>query len=117
MVPAEHGTFQLPGPQLDLGNSDAGPPKKFLHTPTYHHASNKFDVAMQSTKTIQEMLNELTKYMVCMIQLLDDYTFCRQFMSALCETLHNEVLKKGYNAKSSLIEQLFKTAHRIKEAL
>ena len=30
--------------------------------------------------------------------------------------LHNEVLKKGYNAKSSSIDQLCETAHMIKEA-
>jgi hypothetical protein len=35
--------------------------KRFLHTLTYHHASNKFDVVMQGTKTVQELMNELTK--------------------------------------------------------
>ena len=51
-----------------------------------------------------------------MIQLPDDYTFQWWSVSALQETLHKEVLKKGYNTESSLIDQLYKTAHMIEEA-
>ena len=43
------------------------------------------------------------------------YMFHKQFISALCDLLHNEVLKKGYNAKFSTIDQLYETAHMIKE--
>jgi hypothetical protein len=42
-------------------------------------------------------MNELTKYMACMIQQPDEYTLRRRFVSVLHETLRNEVLKKGYN--------------------
>ena len=79
--------------------------KRFLHTLTYHHTLNKFDTVAQSAKTIQELMNDLMKYVTWMIQLSDDYTFWQQFPSALQETLHNEVLKRGYNAESSLINQ------------
>jgi hypothetical protein len=51
--------------------------KRFLHTLTYHHAWNKFDAVMQGTKTIQELMNELTKYAARMIQQPDDYTLRR----------------------------------------
>jgi Retrotransposon gag protein len=89
--------------------------KRFLHTLTYHHASNKFDAVMQGTKTVQELMNELTKYAARMIQQLDDYTLRRRFVLALRETLRNEVLKKGYNVETSSLDALCDTACMIEE--
>ena len=43
--------------------------KRFLHTLTHHHASNKFDRVSQGTKTVQEVLNDLSKYAMQMIYL------------------------------------------------
>ena len=68
--------------------------RRFLHTLTHHHASNKFDTVSQGTKTIQEVLNNLKKYAMWMIHLPDVYTFHKRFVSALCDSLCNEVLKK-----------------------
>ena len=45
-----------------------------------------------------------------MIHLPNIDMFCKQFVLALCDSLCNEVLKKGYNAKFSTIEQLYETA-------
>ena len=70
----------------------------------------------QGNKTIQEVLNDLKKYAAQMIHLPDVYMFCKRFISALCDSLHNEVLKKGYNTEFSTIDQLYKTAHMIEEA-
>ena len=89
--------------------------QKRLHTLMYHHGLNKFDMVAQGSKTIQELMDDLTKYATQMIQLPDDYTFQWWSVSALQETLHKEVLKKGYNTESSLIDQLYKTAHMIEE--
>ena len=36
--------------------------RRFLHTLTHYHMSNKFDMVSQGTKTIQEVLNDLKKY-------------------------------------------------------
>ena len=83
---------------------------------THHHTSNKFDVVSQGTKTVQEVLNNLKKYAAQMIHLPNVYTFRKGFVSALCDSLHNEVLKKGYNAKFSTIDQLYETTHMIEEA-
>ena len=83
---------------------------------THHHASNKFDTVSQETKTIQEVLNNLKKYATQVIHLPDIYMFHKQFVSALRDLLCNEVLKKGYNAKFSTIDQLYETADMIKEA-
>ena len=40
----------------------------------------------------------------------------KQFVSTLCDLLCNEVLKKGYNAEFSTIDQLYETARMIEEA-
>ena len=76
--------------------------RRFLHTLTHHHASNKFDRVSQGTKTVQEVLNDLKKYAMQMIHLPNVYTFCKRFVLALRDSLCNEVLKKGYNAKFTL---------------
>ena len=90
--------------------------RRFLHTLTHHHTSNKFDTVSQGTKTVQEVLNDLKKYATWMIHLPDVYTFCKWFISALCDSLRNEVLKKGYNTEFSTINQLYETARMIEEA-
>ena len=90
--------------------------RRFLNTLTHHHASNKFDMVSQGNKTIQEVLNDLKKYAARMIHPPNVYTFHKWFVSALCDSLRNEVLKKGYNAKFSTIDQLYETAHMIEEA-
>ena len=51
-----------------------------------------------------------------MIHLPNVYTFRKWFVSALRDSLCNEVLKKGYNAEFSTIDQLYETAHMIEEA-
>ena len=90
--------------------------RRFLHTLTHHHASNKFDMVSQGNKTVQEVLNDLKKYTVRMIHPPDVYTFHKRFVSALRDSLRNEVLKQGYNAKFSTINQLYETARMIEEA-
>jgi hypothetical protein len=90
--------------------------KRFLHTLNYHHASKKFDAVMQGTKTVQELMNELTKYAARMIQQPDEYTLRQRFVSALRKTMRNEVLKMGYNAETSSLDALCDTARMIEEA-
>ena len=90
--------------------------RRFLHTLTHHHMSNKFDTVSQGTKIVQEVLNDLKKYAVRMIHPPNVYTFHKQFVLALHDSLHNEVLKKGYNAEFSTINQLYETACMIEEA-
>ena len=90
--------------------------RRFQHTLTHHHVSNKFNTVSQGTKTIQEVLNDLKKYAVWMIHLPNMYTFHKQFVSALHDSLCNEVLKKGYHAELSTINQSYETARMIEEA-
>ena len=70
----------------------------------------------QGNKTVQEVLNDLKKYAAQMIHLPNVYTFCKRFVLALRDSLCNEVLKKGYNAEFSTIDQLYETACMIEEA-
>ena len=51
-----------------------------------------------------------------MIHPPDIYTFRKWFISALHDLLCNEVLRKGYNAEFSTIDQLYETACMIEEA-
>ena len=90
--------------------------RRFLHTLTHHHVSNKFDTVSQGTKTVQEVLNDLKKYATQMIHPPNIYMFHKWFISVLRDSLHNDVLKKGYNAKFSTIDQLYETACMIEEA-
>ena len=92
---------------MDLGNGSTGTTEKI---PAY------LDTVSQGTKTVQEVLKNLKKYAMWMIHLPNVYTFCKQFVSALCDSLRNEVLKKGYNAEFSTIDQLYETACMIEEA-
>ena len=91
---------------MDLGNGSA---RTTEEVPAY------LDTVSQGTKTVQEVLTDLKKYATQMIHLPNIYTFCKWFVSAY-DLLCNEVLKKGYNAKFSTIDQLYETAHMIKEA-
>jgi hypothetical protein len=107
----EHFDRQVP--DWTLETVIQGLQKRFLHTLTYHH---KFDAVMQGTKTVQELMNELTKYAARMIQQPDEYTLQRRFVSALRKTLCNKVLKKGYNAETSSLDALCDTARMTEEA-
>ena len=66
---------------------------RFLHTLMHHHASNKYKSAMQGNQTVHELLNDLWKYAGHMIMHPDTYRFRKRFVSALRESLRQEILK------------------------
>ena len=84
--------------------------RRFLHTLTHHHASNKVDTVSQGNKTVQEVLNDLKKYAAQMIHPPDVYMFHKQFgfVSALHDLLCNEVLKKAIMLHSALLTSCMK---------
>ena len=51
--------------------------KRFLNSLMHRQASNKFDTIEQGQKTVQELIQELTKYAARMVQYPDDYLFRR----------------------------------------
>ena len=48
----------------------------------HRQVSNMFNTIEQGQKTVQELIQELTKYTVRMVQYLDDYLFRRQLIAA-----------------------------------
>ena len=47
--------------------------KRFLNLLMHRQASNKFNTIEQGQKTVQELIQELTKYAARMVQHPDDY--------------------------------------------
>jgi hypothetical protein len=72
---------------------------------------------MQSQRTVHKLSNSLKKYAGRMIMPPNAYTFRKRFVAALHESLQNEVLKQGFNAKFSIIDQLYETARMLEEAM
>ncbi|KAF8588912.1 hypothetical protein K439DRAFT_1613135 [Ramaria rubella] len=60
--------------EWNLESAIAGLQQRFLHALTHRHASNKFDMIVQGTRTVQELLNDITKYAAQMIHPPDEYT-------------------------------------------
>ena len=56
----------------------------------HRQASNKFNTIEQGQKTVQELIQELTKYAARMVQYPDDYLFRRQLIAALGPSLQKE---------------------------
>ena len=78
--------------------------------------SNKFDTIKQGQKTIQELIQELTKYAAQMVQYLDNYSFRRWLIAALRPSLQKEVLCRGITAEFSSMQDILEKAKDIKDS-
>ena len=83
----------------------------------HRQASNKFDTIEQGQKTIQELIQELTKYAARMVQYLDDYLFRRRLIAALRPSLPKEVLCRGITAEFSSMQDILEKAKDIEDSL
>ena len=63
----------------------------------HRQALNKFDTIEQGQKTVQELIQELTKYAARMVQYPDDYSFRRWLIAH-----YDHLYKKRYYAEVSL---------------
>ena len=90
--------------------------KQFLNSLTHRQASNKFYTIEQGQKTVQELIQELTKYAARMVQYLDDYLFRRRLIAALRPSLLKEVLHRGITAEFSSIQDILEKAKDIKDS-
>ena len=90
--------------------------KQFLNSLTYRQVSNKFDTIKQGQKTVQELIQELTKYAARMVQYPDNYLFRRQLIAALRPTLQKEVLHRGITAEFSSMQDILEKAKDIKDS-
>ena len=91
--------------------------KQFLKSLTHRQASNKFDTIKQGQKTVQELIQELTKYAAQIVQYPDDYSFRSQLIAALRPSLQKEVLRRGITVEFSSMQDILDKAKDIKDSL
>jgi hypothetical protein len=89
---------------------------RFLHTLTHHQAVAKWELIEQRKCTIQEHLNELTKYAARMLYHPDLYSFRWQFIRSLQPSLCTGVTRFSWTAEEHTLGQLVKMASRIEHA-
>ena len=80
-------------------------------------ASNKFDTIKQGQKTVQELIQELTKYAAQMVQYLDNYSFRRWLIATLRPSLQKEVLCRGITVEFSSMQDTLEKAKDIDDSL
>ena len=91
--------------------------KWFLNSLMHRQVSNKFDTIEQGQKTVQELIQELTKYAAWMVQYPDDYLFRRQLIAAIKPSLQKEVLRRGITAEFSSMQDILEKAKDIEDSL
>ena len=91
--------------------------KQFLNSLTHRQVSNKFDTIKQGQKTVQELIQELTKYAAQMVQYPDDYSFRRRLIATLRPSLQKEVLRRGITAEFSSMQDILEKAKDIEDSL
>ena len=82
----------------------------------HRQASNKFDTIEQGQKTVQELIQELTKYAAQMVQYPDDYSFRRLLIATLQPSLQKEVLCRGITVEFSSMQDILEKAKDIEDS-
>ena len=82
----------------------------------HRQALNKFDTIAQGQKTVQELIQELTKYAAQMVQYPDDYSFRRRLIAALRPSLQKEVLRRGITAEFSSMQDILEQVKDIEDS-
>ena len=82
----------------------------------HRQVSNKFDTIEQGQKTVQELIQEFTKYATQMVQYPDDYSFRRWLIAALIPSLQKEVLRRGITAEFSSMQDILQKAKHIEDS-
>ena len=90
---------------------------QFLDPLTWRHVSMQFDTAQQGSGTVQDLLNQLTKFVAQMVQYPDGYTMQKRFLAALREPLCRAVLMRGLTPEYSNLAELASAARQIEEAM
>ena len=91
--------------------------KHFLHALTHRQASIIYKSTRQGGRTVQDLLNKLTKFIAQVVEKLNPYMQRKQFLVALRDPLCRDVLSCGYTAKFSHIEDLISTALTVEDAV
>ena len=83
----------------------------------HRQASNKFDTIEQGQKTVQELIQELTKYAARMVQYPDDYLVRRRLIATLRPSFQKEVLHRGITAEFSSMQDILEKVKDIEDSL
>ena len=83
----------------------------------HRQVSNKFDTIKWGQKTVQELIQKLTKYAARMVQYLDDYSFRRRLIATLQPSLQKEVLCRGITAEFSSMQDILEKVKDIEDSL
>ena len=87
-----------------------------MNSLTHRQASNKLVTIEQGQKTIQELIQELTKYAAQMVQYLDNYSFRRWLIAALRPSLQKKVLRRGITAEFSSMQDILEKVKDIEDS-
>ena len=90
--------------------------KRFLNSLTHRQVSNKFDTIEQGQKTVQEIIQELTKYAAWLVQYLDNYSFRRKPIATLRPSLQKEVLHRGITVEFSSMQDILEKVKDIEDS-
>ena len=82
----------------------------------HRQVSNKFNTIKQGQKTVQELIQELIKYVAQMVQYPDDYSFRRQLISALRPSSQKEVLRRGITVEFSSMQDILEKVKDIEDS-
>ena len=91
--------------------------KQFLNSLMHRQASKKFESIEQGQKTVQELIQELTKYAAQMVQYPDNYLFRRWLIAALRPSLQKEVLHRGITVEFSSMQDILEKVKDIEDSL
>ena len=91
--------------------------KQFLNSLMHRQALNKFNTIKQGQKTVQELIQELTKYAARMVQYPYDYSFRRRLIAALRPSLQKEVLCRGITVEFSSMQDILEKVKDIEDSL
>ncbi|KIJ49765.1 hypothetical protein M422DRAFT_246125, partial [Sphaerobolus stellatus SS14] len=94
----------------DLESVMMGLQKWFMLMLLLNKVAVNYDHIMQGSMTVQQLYQELTKLAKQMVELPDAYSYRRRFMDALKPDIRDQVLKKGFTAEFSKIDELVEQA-------
>ncbi|KIJ50728.1 hypothetical protein M422DRAFT_245380 [Sphaerobolus stellatus SS14] len=94
----------------DLESVMMGLQKWFMLTLSLNKVAVGYDHLMQGSMTVQQLHQQLTKLAKQMVELPDAYSYWRQFMDALKPDIREQVLRKGFTAEFSKIDELMEQA-------
>ena len=113
----EHPGWPIKDFDWSLESVIEGLQKRFLIFLMHRQVSNKFDTIKQWQKTVQELIQELTKYATWIVQYQDNYSFRRWLIAALRPSLQKEVSCRGITVQFNGLQYILEKAKDMEDSL